>query len=109
MLRGSQKMQNIKSKKKITISSDSCEVECRLSDKDAIKVRERLRLYRGVGYSNETILERYENYRRRYLNSAKYYGCGNLNHDYNSVEYTIECLVMSEVFKRLAEERGIYI
>lgn len=96
-----------KLKKRIRIGKDSAEVESRLSEKDEIKIRERLKYYRNVGYSDATIIERYENYMRRYLHSAKSYGFSCINH--KSFDYTRECLVMAEVFGRLAEERGIYI
>lgn len=88
--------------RQITITSDSSSVESRFKPKVEEKIRERIKFHRTVGYSDETLDERYKNYSRRYQSAVRYYAHG-------SADYCEECLVMMEVFRRLAEERGIYI
>lgn len=88
--------------RQITITSESSSVESRFKPKIEEKIRERIKFYRTAGYSDETLTERYKNYSRRFQSSVRYYAHG-------SADYCEECLVMMEVFRRLAEERGIYI
>lgn len=93
--------------KRITISESSAEVESRLSRRDETRIRELVRYYRDAGFSDEVISSRYKSYMRRYLKSERYrnseFACD------GAVNYAAECLIMSEVFRRLAEERGMYI
>ena len=89
-------------KKQIIITPESSSVESRFTPKIEEKIRERMKIYRAACYSDETLIKRYKNYLRRYHSSGRYYDCG-------SADYCEECLVMMEVFRRLAEERKLYI
>lgn len=87
--------------KGIVITSDKSEVFTLYNSKNEDKIRERLKFFRGAGYSDSALCSRYHNYVRRLESSGRYY--------YNGGDsYCHECMIMKEVFRRLCEERGFY-
>ena len=88
--------------KGIVITSDKSEVFTLYNSKNDDKIRERLKFFRGAGYSDSALRSRYHNYVRRLESSGRYY--------YNGGDsYCHECMIMKEVFRRLCEERGILL
>lgn len=83
----------------IKIGSDYNDVVTKNRHREA-KIRERLSMYRTIGLSDGAILHRAKTYRARY----EYATSGS---SYASEGYIDECEIMAEVYKVLAEERGL--
>ena len=59
--------------KGITIASDRNEVFTLYDSKNEDKIRERLKFFRGAGYSDSALRSRYHNYVWRLESSGRYY------------------------------------
>lgn len=64
------------------------------------RIREQLKLCRSAGMSDEAVLTRMNNYNRRFNRANKH------PHP-NEAEYRETCYIMREVYRRIAEERGL--
>ena len=58
--------------KGIVITSDKSEVFTLYDSKNEDKIRERLKFFRGAGYSDSALCSRYHNYVRRLESSGRY-------------------------------------
>lgn len=83
----------------ITIGKNYTNVTAKDHHREA-KVRERLTMYRSIGLSNEAIIHRTKTYHTRYEYAKSSYA-------YAGEGYIDECGVMAEVYRVLAEERGL--
>lgn len=83
----------------ITIGRDYNNVVTQNRHSEA-KFRERLAMYRTIGLSDEAIVHRAKTYRARYAYATS-------GSSYAGEGYIDECGIMAEVYRVLAEERGL--
>lgn len=89
-------------KKRIIVRRYDNEISSTLQPDVELRIREQLKLCRSAAMSDDAVLTRMDNYRRRWDNANK--------HPLpNNMDYRTTCYIMYEVYRRIAEERGLRV